>query len=343
MGEKMTTFSRVVSEIGTLLARDGYKVKPTSVRAVFAKSTFPSPILAIPDVHLGDGRIGTDIFLHNQPEKATRLASVLRAIRDFQAQHPLSSRAVQLGDWFDVWRVAGHDASDMDFGAIENAKAYREILDLDAQIGLAHVIGNHDASFVDAVPNRRAQQTAHFRLGFWLGSNVYALHGHQNDMLVPPGQPVDAALVYLATVIGGFTPGMTTLQAFVDRLSAPGALATWLHDGLRTVRGDPGAIAPRRDDRTLPTSITRGTFAADPTRVKRLVKIVREIEKLAGSAGRRAEVIIVGHSHTPSLYWTSVGGRTVVVADAGAWVYSQANFLVAADDSIAVFDVVARA
>jgi hypothetical protein len=50
--------------------------------------------------------------------------------------------------------------------------------------------------------------------------------------------------------------------------------------------------------------------------------------------------LLVGHSHVPCASWSDVGGRPVVVVDAGAWVYGQSNIAIAAGDTIAVFDVV---
>ena len=64
--------------------------------------------------------------------KPKKLAAVLNAIKTYQAQHPMSSRAIQLGDWFDIWRVVGNDPRDMTYGKIQNVVAFREILDLAA-------------------------------------------------------------------------------------------------------------------------------------------------------------------------------------------------------------------
>jgi hypothetical protein len=44
----------------------------------------------------------------------------------------------------------------------------------------------------------------------------------------------------------------------------------------------------------------------------------------------------------PCAAWTDVAGKPLVVIDAGGWVYKQANLLIAAEDTIAVFDVVSK-
>ncbi len=113
--------------------------------------------------------------------QAATPAPVLKTIAAYLNQHPLSSYAIQLGDWFDMWRVYGADPNDMTYVSIENAAVYHSILDLDAQIGLPHVIGNHDAGFLRSLSGRRSSQPALFRLGFWIGRNVYAMHGHQTE------------------------------------------------------------------------------------------------------------------------------------------------------------------
>jgi hypothetical protein len=70
-----------------------------------------------------------------------------------------------------------------------------------------------------------------------------------------------------------------------------------------------------------------------------VASIVTKLGELPESHGRSADVVIVGHSHAPCAAWTDVTKRPIVVVDAGCWVYGQANLLIAAGDTIAVYDV----
>src|SRR5258706_7737147 len=155
----MAGFNDTLGALTDLLCAHGYDLRPTAVpgtadktvRAVFDRPLFLNPIVAIPDVHLSDARAG-DIFA-SDGEAVARLVAVLTAVRDLLNAHPASIRALQLGDWFDVWRAAGGEVQNAFYGGIQNAAVYRQILDLDPQIGLAHLIGNHDASFLHALPD----------------------------------------------------------------------------------------------------------------------------------------------------------------------------------------------
>jgi UDP-2,3-diacylglucosamine pyrophosphatase LpxH len=333
----MAKFTDTVSALNALLVQRGYTLTETTTKVVFKQATFDAPIFALPDVHLCDGGPG-DIFVNGNPDKPRRLASVLRAIFDYQNLHPHSSRSVQLGDWFDIWRVCGSDPKNMAYGAIQNARAFQEIFDLDAQIGLAHVLGNHDASFLNSLPDRRTGQPSLFRLGFWLGSNVYALHGHQTDITPQVGSDFDEFAVAAATVIARFIPGVVSFEDYVDRLGFVGGGAKWVLDSLLGLREDPGPQARPIDRSAAPASVASGSFVVRE-RLDHLATIVHKVELLPESHGRSAEVLIVGHSHRPCAAWTDVSGKPLVVVDAGGWVYDQANLLVAAEDTIAVFDV----
>jgi len=335
----MASFDDTIEALEELLAPARYALRPTGTRVVFSAPLFGTPIFAIPDVHLGDGG-GGDIFYTGEPDKPRKLQAVLQAIHDYQAQHPMSSRAIQLGDWFDLWRVTGGDPRHMTYGAIQNASAYQTIFELDARIGLAHVIGNHDAGFLNALPDRRVTQPHLFRSGFWLGRNVYALHGHQSDLLPPAGSSFDEAAVALATTLGGFIPGVTTFEAYVDRLGVGAGIKRWFLDAILRVREDPGPGPRPPDGRPLPDGVRAGTFVQRDN-AQQLATIVGKVMALPGSAGRAADLLLVGHSHTPGASWVRVGSRTLVIVDAGAWVYRQANLLVVAEDTVEVFDVVA--
>jgi hypothetical protein len=334
----MASFNETVQAFAALLSPSRCGLRPTATSVVFNSSPFDTPIFAIPDVHLCKGD-GGDIFYNGDADRPLKLRAVLQAIHDYLQQHPMSGRAIQLGDWFDIWRVTGGDPKQMAYGAIQNAVAYQDILDLDARIGLAHVIGNHDAAFLNAIPDRRATQPQFFRSGFWLGSNVYALHGHQSDILPPTGSSLDETAVALATTIGSFIPGVTTFEAHVDRLGFGAGIKQWLLDALLRGHDDPGPQPRPPDTRPPPSNVLSGAFV-QREHVDSIANIVAKVMALPASAGRAADVVLVGHSHTPGAAWTNVTGRPLVVVDAGAWVYDQANLLIAAQDTVAVFDVV---
>jgi len=334
----MASFTDTVSAFNTLLKPSGYALRPTIARVVFKSVLFGTPIFALPDVHLCDGG-GGDIFFHDNPDKPRKLQAVMQCMFDYMTTHPMSARAVQLGDWFDIWRVTGNNPQHMTYGAIQNAQAYQAILDLDARIGLAHLIGNHDAGFLNALPDRRATQPQLFRSGFWLGGSVYAMHGHQTDIVPPTSSSFDEAAVAIATTIAGFIPGVTSFEAYVDRLGFGAGIGRWLLDSLLNVREDPGPQPRQEDRRPPPPNVRQGQFVLREN-VDQLATIAHQVGLLPGSQGRSADVVIVGHSHTPSATWTDVTGKPVVVVDAGAWVYDQANLLIAAEDTIAVFDVI---
>jgi len=333
----VASFNDTVAAFNGLMAASGYVLRPTSTRVAFKSILFGTPIFALPDVHLCDGGAG-DIFLNNNPDKPRKLQAVMQAMFDYMTSQPMSARALQLGDWFDIWRVTGQDPQHMTYGAVQNVEAYRGILDLDARIGLAHLIGNHDAGFLNSLPDRRASQPHLFRSGFWLGRSVYALHGHQTDIVPPIGSSFDEAAVALATTIAGFIPGVATFESYVDRLGFGPGLGRWLRDALLTAREDPGPQARPSDRSPPPPNVRSGQFVVREN-VDHLATIAHQVGELPDSGGRSADVVIVGHSHTPSASWTDVTGKPVVVVDAGGWVYDQANLLIAAEDTIAVFDV----
>jgi hypothetical protein len=334
----MPVFDQVIAEFAQLLGRNQLALQATDVRVVFTSPVIDTAIFAIPDVHLCKGDLG-DIFLNGTPEKATALAGTLRAIYEYQELHPQSARAIQLGDWFDIWRVCGEDPMSMAFGAIENAPAFAEILDYDARIGLAHVIGNHDAAFLNAVPNRRAAQANAFRLGFWLGRNVYALHGHQTSIAPPANKRFDEVIVHMATLLGSFIPGVTRIQEFIDGQQIVDEIKLWLRDVFTGSHEDTGPHLRPHDRSALPALLKAGDFVVRED-LDALVSVVHEVEKLPASGGRAADLLFVGHSHVPCASWSDVAGRPLVVVDAGAWVYGQSNIAIAAGDTVAVFDVV---
>jgi hypothetical protein len=334
------SFAETIQAFDALLAPRGYRLEPTDTRVEFTQPMFAHTVFAIPDVHLCDG-LGGDIFMANNQDKPRRLLAIMQSLLDYQHQHPLSSQAIQLGDWFDIWRICGENPRYMAYGAIQNAPLYQQILDLDAQLGLAHVIGNHDAAFLNSLPTRRAAQPNLFRLGFWLSRNVYTMHGHQTDLAPPNESSFDESSVALATAIGRFLPGVTSFEAYVDRQGVLPGIANWLLSLLLDGREDPGP-QPRPIDPRPPPGLVRSGKFAQRENVDLLAKLVTKIAALPDSHGRSADVLIVGHSHSPCAAWTEVANKPLFIVDAGGWVYQQANLLIAADDTIAVMNVAPR-
>ena len=334
----MATFSDVLTNLRGRLVGRGFDLLETDAKVTFTTAMFDTPIMALPDVHLCAGD-GGDIFLQGEIARATKLEAVLGAIGDYLDTHPMSSYALQLGDWFDIWRVCGSDPANVAYGAIQNAAVYQNILALDARLGLPHVIGNHDAGFLRSLPDRRTGQPDFFRLGFWVGRNVYALHGHQTDLAPPPNSSWDQLAVHVATLIGAVAPRITTLEQYIDRLGDGAGIARWLRDSLLGIREDPPAQHRPPDNGPPPANVRSGQFVVREN-VDAFASIVDKVAALPQSQGRSADVVIVGHSHAPCVAWTEITGRPIVVVDAGCWVYGQANLLVAAGDTVAVFDVV---
>jgi UDP-2,3-diacylglucosamine pyrophosphatase LpxH len=339
----MADFQAFVAAFSAALQPHGYEIRAhisgaTPVQAVFDDVMFQVPLIAIPDIHLGDAGPG-DVFMAHAPDKALRLAATLRATSSIMNAHPAATQALQLGDWFDLWRTDGGDVRSTKFGKIQNAAIYREILDLDAQIGLPHLIGNHDASFLRALPDRRVQQPGSFRLGFWLNQSVYAMHGHQTELLPPPSAASAEFLVAAATTLAEFIPGVTTFEAYVDRFGPGKGIKEWLLSCLGLLRQDPQPVQRPIDASVSPPGV-RAQFVQRENR-EDIARLAAEVSKLPASHGRSARLVIVGHSHAPCIAFSNVPRPTVIV-DAGSWAFDQANILLAANDTVGVFDVVPR-
>src|SRR6201999_3291407 len=96
-----------------------------SVTARLPAGVLAAPLIAIPDCHLSDAGEG-DEFFDDDATNVDRLEAVLRAVAAFVERHP-DACVIQLGDWFDLWRART--------GAIQDAPAYKTVLELDAAIG----------------------------------------------------------------------------------------------------------------------------------------------------------------------------------------------------------------
>lgn len=303
-------------------------------------------LIAIPDVHVSDGSPG-DIFLNGNPQNVARFTATLEAINDFLDVEGARASVLQLGDWYDVWRAIGADTDQSRFSKIENVPAYQRLLELDATLGLAHLIGNHDASFTHALPDRRVAQGDRFRFGFGLLNSkgrIFSLHGHQVDTVQgTPSPDVEQRAVWLGTLAAKYlTSEARNLQRFLDAEGADaGAVLDWLTALVGLNRPDP--VPDPRARMGAPGAGVLGSFVERES-TKELVAIAVLACKQRYPAPNALELLVVGHSHKPCLAWTPHpdNGRPVVVVDAGSWVYGAAQLLFGAGDRVTVFDIVAR-
>ncbi len=343
----MTAFDETVRELCTLHGKHGYRLAPALVRGspgaqvkvVFDRPVFETAIVALPSVRLGDGG-PNDRFASGGPDKPQRLAATLTAIDELCARHPMGQRVLQLGDWFDVFETAAGGSTADAISRIENVAAYELILRLDAKMGLSHVIGNHDACFLAEVPSLRAHEPERFRLGFWVGGKVYALHGHEAELVFgsEPAAEHEQRLHALATTLAELVPGKASFCALVEMMRISPAVKRWLQQSLGTLRADPPPESRQMDERPLPAGVACASFV-ERRSGEQLLCVVRELERLDASRERRADVILAGHGTEAAVSWAPCGGRPVVIIDVGTWTGAQANLLIAAGDTAAVFEV----
>ena len=317
----------LVREMSALLApRQLAPNAPQSVTTRLPAGVLTAPLIAIPDCHLSDGGEG-DEFFDEDASNVARLESVLRAIGAFRARHP-EACIIQLGDWFDLWRASSN--------AIQDAPAYKTVLELDAAIGLRHIVGNHDATFVNEVPRLRQNDPSAFRLGEFLMPSVFAIHGHQGHIGSTDDDGLDEIVVAAATTVARFIPGVRTFEEFVDSdLDVEDALKTIVQKTFGTAHGDPPPAARPRDARA-------GAPDPDATFVVRentdvLAAIVANVATMSHQP--MPKLILVGHSHNPCVAWSNVAESPTILADAGACVFGRFNLLLGAGDRITVFDV----
>jgi hypothetical protein len=353
----MSFYQDKLQAFRTFLAARGYHVRVANAAvpdglAAPVTVGFPSSVLgqqsliAVPDVHISDGTAG-DIFLDGDAENVTRFTATLAAINDYWKAEDAagaSASVLQLGDWYDVWRAIGHDATQAQFAKIDNVPAYQTLLALDKQLDLAHLIGNHDASFTHALPDRRVSDGDRFRFGFGLAESngrCFALHGHQVDELVGvPSPPHDQKVVWLSTLAAehGFS-AVRGLEDFFDKEGASaGAFFHWLTALVGLNRPDP---VPTPRVRKEPPAGFIGSFVEREGN-EQLVQIASKACQKLYASPNPLELLIVGHSHKPCISWTQHpdSQQPVIVVDAGSWVQGAAQILFGADDHITVFDIV---
>ena len=289
-------------------------------------------LVAIPDMHLSDGGAG-DVFLGLSEDQLERFSRLLDALISAKAAFP-TTRVVQLGDLYDVWRAYPEykDHPTSHYERIEDA--YGPILrkltvDLRARV----CIGNHDA-ILGLYPPSWAQTpagpTGRLAYGHLLGGGrVLAFHGHQE---VGVGQAMAAqggeGVVKVATLAAGLWKA--PVQMLQDELDLAAELSTdpeWsLGEMLARhwpfVDAPPGSEGFRSPAWCARNGRDRlGTLAS----------------ALPGAAALR--LLVVGHTHCPGISMTEIGGRMVPLVDAGSWIQSKSQIVIAEEGRLTIYTV----
>ena len=303
----------------------------------FPTNILPDPIVAIPDVHLGDGTTG-DLFLKSPRDKVKLFDCDARNPARLFAKEPIGLRPPAGGLVRRLARDRRRRARD---GLLRPSKMSRGMAPSSSSIkrsGLLHLIGNHDASFLYALPDRRVGDTKGFRLGYWMGPNVYALHGHQFELAPPANIPSDIFWVALATSLAKVIPTVVSIEEAVDQGDT--GLITLLTRLLGINRDD--VHHPERaviHPPPWPVTFTNAPFVDREDRAK-LIALTDQL-LATKPPERKVDLLLVGHSHAPCISWsTAKSGSPVVVVDGGSFSYDQSNLLIAAGNTVAIFDVV---
>jgi UDP-2,3-diacylglucosamine pyrophosphatase LpxH len=352
----VTFYDDKLARFRELLGAQGYEVHFANAAvsdgaAAPVTLEFPTAVLgentliAIPDIHISDGGDG-DIFFDGDAANVARFTATLEVVSRFMDEQGDSTFLIQLGDWYDVWRAIGKDTDQSKFSKIENVAAYQKLYELDKELGLYHLNGNHDASFTHSLPDRRVSDSDRFAFGAGvLQSNgrIFALHGHQTDAIEGvPSPPSDQHVVWLATLAARYvTTQGRTLENFIDKEGVKlGTFTAWLGAMMGLNRPDP---VPEPRARRAPPPGMAGSFV-EREQVDLLVAIAVEACRLRYPQPTPLELLLVGHSHKPCLAWTPhpTTQKPVIVIDAGSWVYGAAQILFGAGNRITVFDIVRK-
>jgi len=332
----VAAFADVLADFRARLRTRGFDLRETGIEVVFTTPMFDTPILAVPDVHLAQLTAATSSSRASW--RAPRSRSHARRHRRLPRHPSAVFLRAQLGDWFDIWRVCGSDPANVDYGDIQNAGVYQNILALDARLGLPHVIGNHDAGFLRSLPDRRAGQPDYFRLGFWIGRNVYAMHGHQTD-LAPPQAPRG---ISSPSTSRRSSPPSPRASRRSNNTSIDWAMAPASHAGC--------AIRSSAFAKILRSSIALRTMSAARQRSLRILRRTRERRcvsrasstRLGRCRNRRARGGRGDRGPQPRALrrWTEVTGRPDRRRRRGLLCLRPSHLLLMAGEHLAVFDVV---
>ena len=289
-------------------------------------------LVAIPDMHLSDAGPG-DVFVGRGAEQLARIARLLSGLESAKAAFP-TTRVVQLGDLYDVWRAypeyKNHPTSRYD--RIEDAYGpilRRLTVDLRARV----CIGNHDATlglYPPAWARTPAGPTGRLAYGHLLGGGrVLAFHGHQEKGV---GEAMAAqggeGIVKLATLAAGLWKAPAQmLQDELDLASELFSDPEWSL-GEMLARHWPFVDAPAGEH-----GYRSPSWCARNGR-DRLGALASE---LPGSSALR--LLVVGHSHCPGISMTEVLGRTVPLVDVGSWVQDKRQIAIAEEGRLTIYSV----
>jgi hypothetical protein len=352
----LTAYTDLVAVVRAKLASKGYTLQrstilrdgqPSFLEVTFPGDVFALPLIAIPDVHLADGT-GADIFA------AGAFAAHSKRLFDFihlaaydvmTAAYQGKLELVQLGDWYDIWRAYPDDLSTPSYRRIE--EPYKEIIHLDADIGLKHLVGNHDAAFARGLSSYRSSQPELFPFGSWLagGASVFGLHGHQSDAMSLTDAPDHPLAAKFIAFLSGLARGShdssfwQSVEDAADKGTFGDAILTWAKGVFLGVRPDGHAeitahAAPFPIANWGPIAAFSVNGSAD-----KLHEIVAQIAKPQGAPPAPLRCLVVGHSHIPRVSWVTTATDPVVVIDVGSWAYGSSNVLLAAGNAAGVYDV----
>jgi len=251
---------------------------------------------------------------------------MLGAIGDYLAPIRCLSYALQLGDWFDIWRVCGSDRP-MSTTATSRMPASTRTSSRSTPASGCRTSSATTTQALRSLPDRRAGQPI-----ISASDSGSVATSTRCTVTKPisrrPRLSWDQLAVHIATLVAAIAPRVTTLEQYIDRLGDGPGVARWLRDSVL-------AFAKiLRSSIALRTMVRRRQRSLRILRRTRERRCVREHRRqgwgAAAIAGRAADVVIVGHSHAPCVAWTEVTGRPIVVVDAGSCVYGRANLLLMA-------------
>jgi len=277
--------------------------------------------VVVPDIHLGNGP--GDIFQDSHSERKGRLErflDVLARLRDRVGSAKF--RAVQIGDFYDLWRKDLSADYAQACAAIESE--YDGVVQRAGALPLLHCIGNHDALFYRMRPPVTQIDVAIWRT---IGDRFLCFHGHDfvslRDIEVDPGaDPLFLSLANSIAKIPPLTSLDVALQAHFDQ----------------SFQEDPILSQPNLTSLPWP-QIQKGAdgWNAESAWVARDNRsdIGQMLFDTEGVADIRIDVAFVGHTHRPGISWCLIEqNRRIPLIDVGSWTYGRSEFALVCTDGI---------
>ena len=277
--------------------------------------------VVVPDIHLGTG--AGDIFQEASPERKGRLERFLHVLAGLRDRVGAAAfKAVQLGDFYDLWRKSPSADYAQACATIESE--YDGVIQGARALPLLHCIGNHDADFYRMRPPVSQIDVAVWRT---IGDRFLCLHGHDfvslRDVQVDPG--ADPLLLSLVNSIARIP-----LTSSLDL-----ALQAHFDDSFQE---DPILSQPSLTSKPWPhTQPGADGWNADSPWVDRANRgdIGQMLFDTEGIADTRIDVAFLGHSHRPGISWCRIEqNRRIPLIDVGSWTYGRSEFAVVCADGI---------